>query len=73
MLIALKKLNKEFVYKTIVSVAVQTLAFSVMFESSPISDRLVSIIVGGTICGFAVARILACKASGGVMILSECC
>ena len=65
LLIALKKLNKEFVYKTIVSVAVQTLAFSVMFESSPISDRLVSIIVGGTICGFAVARILVCKASGG--------
>ncbi|MDO4379145.1 MAG: YitT family protein [Erysipelotrichia bacterium] len=65
LILAIKKLNKNFVYKTIVSVIVQTVAFSILFESSPISDKLVSIIVGGAISGFAVARILVAKASGG--------
>lgn len=65
LILALKKLNKSFVYKTITSVIAQTIAFSIVFESSPISDKLVSIIVGGAISGFAIARVFVYKASGG--------
>ncbi len=65
LIISLKVLNKNFVYKTIVSVIFQTIAFSIVFKSSPISDKLVSIIVGGVISGYAISRILVYKASGG--------
>lgn len=62
---SIKILNKKFVYKTILSVAVQTIAFSILFESSPINDELASIVVGGAISGFAISQILVYKASGG--------
>ena len=65
LIISLKVLNKKFVYKTILSVVVQTIAFSILFESSPINDELASIVVGGAISGFAISQILVYKASGG--------
>ena len=65
LIISLKVLNKKFVYKTIISVLFQTIAFSLSFKASPISDELASIIVGGAISGFAISRILVYKASGG--------
>ncbi len=65
LIISLKVLNKKFVYKTILSVIVQTIAFSILFEHSPINDELASIVVGGAISGFAISQILVYKASGG--------
>lgn len=65
LIISLRVLNKCFVYKTIVSVIFQTIAFSISFKASPISDELASIIVGGAISGYAISRILVYKASGG--------
>lgn len=65
LIIALKKFNKSFVYKTIVSVIVQTFAFSIVFKESLIQDELASIIVGGVVSGFAISQVLTCKASGG--------
>ncbi len=65
LIVSIKILNKKFVYKTILSVAVQTIAFSILFESSPINDELASIVVGGAISGFAISQILVYKASGG--------
>ena len=65
LVISLKVLNKKFVYKTILSVIVQTIAFSFLFDSSPINDELASIVVGGAISGFAISQILVYKASGG--------
>ncbi len=65
LIISLKVLNKKFVYKTILSVALQTIAFSISFVSSPVRDELASIIVGGAISGFAISQILVYKASGG--------
>ncbi len=65
LIVSIKILNKKFVYKTILSVAIQTIAFSILFESSPINDELASIVVGGAISGFAISQILVYKASGG--------
>lgn len=65
LIVALKKFNKSFVYKTIVAVIVQTFAFSLVFEKSLVNDELVSLIVGAVISGFASAKVLTYKGSGG--------
>lgn len=65
LIVAYKEFNKHFVYKTIISVAVQTVAFSIKFSESIIHDQLMSIIIGGLVSGYAVSRILTHKSSGG--------
>lgn len=62
---AYKKFNKAFVGKTAVSLISQTIAFSIVFEKSLVSDELTSILIGGAISGFAVGKILSEKSSGG--------
>lgn len=76
LIIAYKKFNRSFVIKSIVSVIVQSMAFTIVFNEPIIKDMFASIVVGGLVSGFAISKILVAKASGGGndiigMILAE--
>ena len=60
-------LNLNFVKKTIFSVAVQTVAFSVIpiLEEPLLADRLASVILGGIISGIGVGMVLVQKGCAG--------
>lgn len=64
---AYKFLKKQFVYKTIYSIIIQTIAFSLCPIPSPpfISDRLASIIIGSIISAIGCGLVLVEKGSCG--------
>ena len=59
------KLNPSFVKKTIFSVAVQTIGFSLIPVNALIYDRLASILIGSLVGGFGVGLILVQRGSSG--------
>ncbi len=65
LLIALKVLNGPFVYKTVLSVAIQTVAFSIIPTDPIIDDKLASLIIGAIISGVGAGLVLTAKASAG--------
>ena len=65
LLIAFKVLRGPFVYKTIMSVAIQTVAFSLIPTDPIIEDQLASLIIGALISGFGAGLVLTARASAG--------
>ena len=59
------KLNPSFVKKTIFSVVVQTIGFSLIPIDAIIKERLASILVGSLVGGFGVGLILVHRGSSG--------
>ena len=68
-LLAYLKMGKEFFYKTLLCIFVQTITFSLVpIPDTPIvNDLLTSCIVGGLISGYGVGIILKSYGSGGGM------
>ena len=65
LLIALKVLKGPFVYKTVLSVFIQTIAFSIIPTEPILDDRLASMMVGAIVSGVGAGLVLTAKASAG--------
>ena len=65
LIIAFKVLKGPFVYKTLLSVIVQTIAFSIIPTTPVIDDTLASLIIGGIISGVGAGMVLLARASAG--------
>ena len=65
LVIALRVLKGPFVYKTVLSVAIQTVAFSIIPTDPIIDDRLASLIIGAIVSGVGAGLVLTAKASAG--------
>lgn len=65
LIMACIQLNSKFVKKTIFSVAIQTVAFSVVPIFPLVSDDLAAILIGSIIAGYGVGMILTQKATAG--------
>lgn len=65
LLVAYRVLNGPFVYKTILSVVIQTFAFSLIPTTPIIADKLASLTIGAIISGIGAGLVLTAKASAG--------
>ncbi len=63
--LAFTKLSRSFACKTIFSVVIQTIAFSISFPEPLLQDRALSILIGAFVTGTALSRILTEKGSAG--------
>ena len=63
--LAYKNLSKQFLFRTVLVITVQTLMLSVMPTSAIVNDTLTNVLVGGLLGGAGLGIILSCGASTG--------
>ena len=63
--LAYKNLSKQFLFRTVLVITVQTLLLSVIPTSAIVNDTLTNVLVGGLLGGAGLGIILSCGASTG--------
>ena len=63
--LAYKNLSKQFLFRTVLVITVQTLMLSVIPTSAIVNDTLTNVLVGGLLGGAGLGIILSCGASTG--------
>ena len=63
--LAYKNLSKQFLFRTVLVITVQTLMLSVIPTSAIVNDTLTNVLVGGLLGGAGLGMILSCGASTG--------
>ena len=63
--LAYKNLSKQFFFRTLIVISIQTVLLSVIPTTSILSDKLTNVLVGGLLGGAGLGIILSCGASTG--------